>query len=53
MNGDLFMYRWLSYMMEKAFDLPIYWSIEYTEKNLRKETNFLTEANNSIRAKEE
>eukprot|EP01114_Cavostelium_apophysatum_P023922 TRINITY_DN9179_c0_g1_i1.p1 TRINITY_DN9179_c0_g1~~TRINITY_DN9179_c0_g1_i1.p1 ORF type:complete len:530 (+),score=121.43 TRINITY_DN9179_c0_g1_i1:142-1731(+) len=50
MDWDLFMYKTLTRMMEFAFDLPFYWSVPYTEQNLRKEVDFRIEAANTKRA---
>jgi aarF domain-containing kinase len=40
----------IAYLYEKLFDIPICWTVEYTESNLRKEVDFITEARNSERA---
>jgi len=48
MPWDMFTYSIVLYAFEKLFDLPIYWSFEYTEKNLRKEIDFINEAKNSL-----
>lgn len=45
-DADLFMYRLLAYFLEKAFSLPIMWSIPYTCGQLRQETDFRIEAEN-------
>eukprot|EP01134_Creolimax_fragrantissima_P003346 CFRG3346T1 len=50
---DLMTYRLIVYLFEKIFDLPLYWTIPYTEDNLRKELNFEIEASNSNQAKAE
>jgi len=49
-SWDLFMYKVLTYLFEKSFDLPLYWSVEYTSDQLRKETDFLIEGKNAERA---
>lgn len=45
-DADLFMYRILAYLLEKAFALPIMWSVPYTCAQLRQETDFRIEASN-------
>eukprot|EP00002_Diphylleia_rotans_P039399 TRINITY_DN9121_c0_g1_i1.p1 TRINITY_DN9121_c0_g1~~TRINITY_DN9121_c0_g1_i1.p1 ORF type:complete len:355 (-),score=70.59 TRINITY_DN9121_c0_g1_i1:55-1119(-) len=47
---DLGCYRIIAFGFEKLFDLPIYWTIDYTERNLFKEVDFVTEAQNTERA---
>jgi predicted unusual protein kinase regulating ubiquinone biosynthesis (AarF/ABC1/UbiB family) len=37
---------------EKAFDLPMYWSVPFTIESLMKETDFVNEARNAERAYE-
>lgn len=46
-EADLFMYRWLGFFLEKSFGLPLQWTIPYTSAQLRQETDFRIEANNS------
>jgi aarF domain-containing kinase len=43
-------YRLVAFGFEKLFDLPIYWTVDYTEKNLYKEVDFLSEGRNTERA---
>ena len=50
MKWDLACYRLVSYLFEKAFDLPIYWSVDHIESHLRTEVNFLNEAENAEKA---
>eukprot|EP01116_Phalansterium_solitarium_P001970 TRINITY_DN1182_c0_g2_i1.p1 TRINITY_DN1182_c0_g2~~TRINITY_DN1182_c0_g2_i1.p1 ORF type:complete len:529 (-),score=159.02 TRINITY_DN1182_c0_g2_i1:168-1754(-) len=50
LDADLFVYRALVYLHEKAFNLPFYWTVDYIEENLRKEVDFENEARNSERA---
>jgi aarF domain-containing kinase len=38
------------YLMEKMFDLPMYWTWKYSHDNLMKETDFSIEADNGERA---
>jgi len=38
------------YAFDRLFDLPMYWSYEYTRGNFLKETDFLIEADNGERA---
>jgi aarF domain-containing kinase len=45
-DADLFMYRNLAWFLEKAFSLPIMWSIPYTCAQLRQETDFRIESEN-------
>jgi aarF domain-containing kinase len=48
--ADLTCYRIMLWCYEKIFNLPMYWSADYTCQNLRKEADFLNEAHNSERA---
>ncbi|KNC85731.1 atypical/ABC1 protein kinase [Sphaeroforma arctica JP610] len=50
---DLMTYRLIVWVFERAFDLPMYWTVAYTEENLRKELDFQHEAANSNKAKEQ
>lgn len=47
---DLFWYRTLVWGLEKAFDLPLYWTTDYTTKHLLMELDFRKEAQNSEEA---
>jgi len=49
-DADLFMYRGMAFFLEKAFSLPIMWSIPYTCAQLRQETDFRIEAENAALA---
>jgi len=49
-NWDLGCYRLVCYLFEKAFDLPIYWTVDNIEDHLRTEVDFINEAKNSERA---
>eukprot|EP00123_Amoebidium_parasiticum_P001628 comp12773_c0_seq1/m.7900 comp12773_c0_seq1/g.7900 ORF comp12773_c0_seq1/g.7900 comp12773_c0_seq1/m.7900 type:complete len:526 (-) comp12773_c0_seq1:114-1691(-) len=50
MPFDLFTFRFVVYWFEKLFDLPMYWTVDYTQENLWKETDFVIEAANAERA---
>ena len=50
MKWDLLTYRLVTYLFEKLFDLPIYWSVDTIEDHLKTEVNFLNEAANAERA---
>lgn len=49
---DLFIYRILCYTFESVFDLPIYWSTDYTEHHLRQEVDFEREGRNAEKCHE-
>ncbi len=49
---DMICYRILIIAFEKVFDLPLYWSADYIETHLRQEVDFLNEARNGIRCRE-
>lgn len=51
-DADLFMYQVLAFFIEKAFDLPVQWSVPYTCAQLRQETDFNIESNNSKLARD-
>lgn len=36
MQFDLMTYKFVVWWFEKIFDLPFYWTVDYTEENLRK-----------------
>jgi aarF domain-containing kinase len=50
MDWDLRTYRFLMFMFEKVFDLPVYWSVDVVEKHLRTELDFVNEAKNAEKA---
>jgi hypothetical protein len=37
----------MTYLLEKVFDLPMYWGAAFIEKHLREEVDFVNEARNS------
>lgn len=47
---DFVFYKMIVKGLEILFDLPMYWSVEYTEKQIRKELDFCNEGKNSERA---
>ncbi|OMJ23604.1 ABC1 family protein [Smittium culicis] len=47
MNFDLLVFRLWCRLIEYKFDFPIMWSVPYTEKHFRMETDFYQEARNS------
>lgn len=49
MELDLFAYRTLLYVYQKVFELPIYFIAGYVSDQIRKETDFICEAQNSER----
>eukprot|EP01094_Clydonella_sp_ATCC50884_P027759 TRINITY_DN8103_c0_g1_i1.p1 TRINITY_DN8103_c0_g1~~TRINITY_DN8103_c0_g1_i1.p1 ORF type:complete len:519 (-),score=137.06 TRINITY_DN8103_c0_g1_i1:255-1811(-) len=51
MPWDLACYRVVLYLFEKFFDLPMYWTHDYTRTNLLKEADFRVEAENSKECK--
>ncbi|KAK9766700.1 hypothetical protein K7432_004037 [Basidiobolus ranarum] len=50
LDWDLRAYKAVCWLFEKAFDLPVYWSTEYTEKHLRQEVDFINEGHNAEKA---
>jgi predicted unusual protein kinase regulating ubiquinone biosynthesis (AarF/ABC1/UbiB family) len=36
MTFDLLTYKFVVWWFEKIFDLPFYWTVDYTETNIRK-----------------
>jgi len=50
MPWDLAMYRFTVFCFERLFDLPMYWTVEYTSEHLRRELDFEAEAHNAERA---
>ncbi|GMK56670.1 hypothetical protein CspeluHIS016_0305100 [Cutaneotrichosporon spelunceum] len=52
MDWDLFSYRTLMWLAQKAFDLPLYFVADYVSAQMRLETNFLHEAANARRCAE-
>ncbi|ORX96476.1 putative mitochondrion protein [Basidiobolus meristosporus CBS 931.73] len=52
LDWDLRAYKAVCWLFEKAFDLPVYWSTEYTEKHLRQEVDFINEGHNAEKAAE-
>ena len=46
---DLFFYRIVVLSFEKLFDLPLSWSVDYIQKHLRQEVDFIREGNNGER----
>ncbi|KAJ3117970.1 hypothetical protein HDU96_004646 [Phlyctochytrium bullatum] len=44
---DLFAFRAVTYLLEKIFDLPLYWSADYIENHIRQEVDFVLEAKNA------
>mmetsp|Transcript_20453 Transcript_20453/g.28681 ORF Transcript_20453/g.28681 Transcript_20453/m.28681 type:complete len:552 (-) Transcript_20453:33-1688(-) len=44
---DLLNYRVLVFGFEKVFDLPMYWTVNFTQQNLEKEADFINEGNNT------
>lgn len=52
-DWDLWAYRQLVWIYEKyVFDIPMYFTVDYTCSHLADETNFLLEAANSVRMSE-
>ena len=49
MEWDLRIYRLVLTAFEKLFKLPITWTLDYTEKHLRQEVDFLNEGRNAER----
>ncbi|OLY84682.1 ABC1 family protein [Smittium mucronatum] len=47
MEFDLLIFRLWCRLMEYKFEFPIMWTVPYTEKHFRMETNFYQEARNS------
>lgn len=47
---DFLIYKGIVRAYEWFFDLPVYWTIKYTEQQLRKELDFVNEGKNSERA---
>ncbi|TXT13586.1 hypothetical protein VHUM_00953 [Vanrija humicola] len=47
MDLDLFSYRTLMYLAQKAFDLPLYFVAKYVSEQMRHETSFNREARNA------
>ena len=39
----------MTFALEKAFDLPLFWSVDYVEKHLRQEVDFINEGHNGER----
>ncbi|KAI9495197.1 ABC1 family-domain-containing protein [Zychaea mexicana] len=52
MDWDLLAFRILLQVYERLFDLPLSWSSDYIEKHIRMETDFISEASNTEKAKE-
>lgn len=50
---DMLGYRIILRAFELAFELPLSWSADYTERHLRMEVDFLNEARNTERAAEQ
>ncbi|KAI9021980.1 ABC1 family-domain-containing protein [Hyaloraphidium curvatum] len=50
MGWDLLCYRIICAAFEFAFDLPIYWSVDFTADHLKRETDFTIEGRSSERA---
>ncbi|KAJ3035918.1 hypothetical protein HDV00_003319 [Rhizophlyctis rosea] len=50
MDVDLMTYRFMLYLYEHLFDLPMVWSADYIEQHLRQETDFINEGKNAERA---
>ena len=46
---DLAVYKGLVYCFEKLFDIPMYWTVDYTAEHLRRELDFELEAKNAER----
>eukprot|EP00906_Rhabdomonas_costata_P030468 RCo043065 len=46
---DILCYKFLVLFFEKVFDLPMYWTTDYTTKHLRMELDFENEARNATR----
>ena len=50
MPVDLLCYRVLVYLFDKAFDLPLYWTVADIEHNITAEADFVREADNLEKA---
>jgi len=50
---DLWMYRMLVRVLEWSFDIPLYWSVEFTCSHFMSELDFTLEGKNSDMAKEQ
>ncbi|KAI3649752.1 hypothetical protein MP228_005384 [Amoeboaphelidium protococcarum] len=50
LDWDMFVYGQLLRVFEYAFELPIMWTKDYSEKHLRQEVDFINEAQNAERA---
>ena len=50
---DLACYRLLVYAFEVIFDLPVYWTVDQVCEQVTKESDFLQEAENTMRARED
>jgi aarF domain-containing kinase len=46
-NADLLCFKAATWILEKVFDLPLYWSASYIEEHLREEVDFIREGRNS------
>ncbi|KAJ1970235.1 hypothetical protein IWQ62_000062 [Dispira parvispora] len=51
LEWDLSVIRFVVWGLEKAFDLPLLWSMEYTNQHLRQEVDFVNEAHNADQAR--
>jgi aarF domain-containing kinase len=49
-DWDLRTYRLLIFLMEKLFDLPLYWSVDTIESHLKTEVDFINEGKNAEQA---
>jgi aarF domain-containing kinase len=43
---DLMNYRFLMFAVEKIFDLPVSWTVDYISKHIKQEVDFVSEARN-------
>lgn len=50
MVWDLRINRLVTFLFEKVFNLPIYWTVDYVESHFREEIDFINEAENSRKA---
>eukprot|EP00164_Ancoracysta_twista_P008028 GFYU01011515.1.p1 GENE.GFYU01011515.1~~GFYU01011515.1.p1 ORF type:complete len:522 (+),score=81.26 GFYU01011515.1:132-1697(+) len=49
MPVDLFMYRVICGVLQWTFDMPLLWSVNYIDENIRKEADFINECKNAER----
>ncbi|KAJ1916583.1 ndufa8, NADH-ubiquinone oxidoreductase complex I 19kd subunit [Mycoemilia scoparia] len=47
MEWDLFATRGCFWLVEKMFGIPMMWSVDYVERHVRKEVDFINEADNA------